>query len=124
MVSNRRARSSGPAPNEIIEKWSKSRNKITIGSLLQQTKDAKQVIEDRNRRHKKGTGKTKTLLEMDSNVSGKLEPSTKGDTSVGESYAPYDKLARYQQRQEKLNNLRQQQEQHQAPVRGSSGPKS
>jgi len=75
-----------------VEKYQQQKNRITIGGLLQKTRDAKRIIADRNFKQRKGTGKKISYgpgAKRAATYSAEFEDG-------GGTYAPYNKLSRYE----------------------------
>jgi len=72
-----------------VKKYQQQKNRITIGGLLKKTRDSRAVIERRNFKERRGTGK---VVSYDSPGSQKQDAG-EGFEEIG-SYAPYEKLHR------------------------------
>jgi len=93
-----------------VEKYQQQKDRITIGGLLKQTLDARQVIKDRNFKQRKGTRQAKVnpyYIEDGSGIAAGGGAGGVDVADIGESFAPYDKLNRLQ----KMDAAYQQQQQ-------------
>jgi len=91
-----------------VEKYQQSKDRITIGGLLKQTLEARQVIKDRNFKQRKGTRKPNaSYIEGGPGLAAGGGAGGVDVADIGESYAPYDKLNRLQ----KMDAAYQQQQQ-------------